>query len=63
MPPWWRPLLGVAGVCAGLGGMAIAGITSAHGLNWALLLVPVISVYLGGVARLPYLGRHLSRMA
>jgi peptidoglycan/LPS O-acetylase OafA/YrhL len=52
-PPWWRPLLAVVGVCAGLGGMAIAGIISVHGLNWALLLVPVASVYLGGVARPP----------
>jgi hypothetical protein len=47
----------------GLGGMAIAGITSAHGLNWALLLVPVIGVYLGGMARLPRLGRHHPKMA
>jgi hypothetical protein len=43
--------------------MAIAGITSAHGLNWALLLVPVISVYVGGVARPPRLGRHQPKMA
>jgi peptidoglycan/LPS O-acetylase OafA/YrhL len=52
-PPWWRPLLAVTGVCAGLGSLAIAGVASAHGLNWALLLVPVISVYAGGVARAP----------
>jgi hypothetical protein len=52
-PPWWRPLLAVTGVCAGLGSLAIAGIASVHGLNWALLLVPIISVYAGGVARPP----------
>jgi hypothetical protein len=52
-PPWWRPLLAVTGVCAGLGSLAIAGIASVHGLNWALLVVPIISVYAGGVARLP----------
>jgi hypothetical protein len=62
-PPWWRPLLGVAGVCTGLGGIAIAGITSAHGLNWALLLLPVASVYLGAVACPPHLGRHHPKMA
>jgi peptidoglycan/LPS O-acetylase OafA/YrhL len=62
-PPWWRPLLAVVGVCAGLGGMAIAGIVSAHSLNWVLLLVPVISVYLGGVARPPRVGRRHPKMA
>lgn len=55
-PPWWRPLLAVTGVCAGLGSVAIAGIANAHGLNWALLLVPIISVYVGGVARRPNRG-------
>ncbi len=62
-PPWWRPLLAVAGLCTGLGGMAIAGIASVHGLNWALLLVPVASVYLGGVARPPRPGRHHPKVA
>jgi hypothetical protein len=62
-PPWWRPLLAMAGVCAGLGAMAITGVISAHGLNWALLLVPVASVYLGGVARPPHLGRHHPKTA
>jgi peptidoglycan/LPS O-acetylase OafA/YrhL len=62
-PPWWRPLLAVAGVCAGLGAMAIAGIISAHGLNWVLLLVPVLSVYLGGVAQPPRPGRHPPKTA
>jgi hypothetical protein len=52
-PPWWRPLLAVTGACAGLGSLAIAGIASVHGLNWALLLVPIISVYAGAVARPP----------
>ena len=58
-PPWWRPLLAVSGVCAGLGSLAIAGIASVNGLNWALLLVPIISVYAGGVARSPRIrARH-----
>lgn len=58
-PPWWRPLLAVTGVCAGLGSLAIAGIASVHGLNLALLLVPIVSVYAGGVARPPSLrARH-----
>jgi hypothetical protein len=35
----------------------------AHGLNWALLLVPVASVYLGGVASPPRLGRHQPNIA
>jgi hypothetical protein len=43
--------------------MAIAGIISVHGLNWVLLLVPVISVYLGGVTRPPRVGRHHPKMA
>ncbi len=57
-PPWWRPLLAVTGVCAGLGSLAIAGIASVNGLNWALLLLPIVSVYAGGVARLPTLHIH-----
>jgi peptidoglycan/LPS O-acetylase OafA/YrhL len=57
-PPWWRPLLAVAGVCTGLAATAITGVISVHGLNWALLLVPVASVYLGGVARPPRLRHH-----
>ncbi|HEX9030262.1 MAG TPA: acyltransferase [Streptosporangiaceae bacterium] len=58
-PPWWRPLLTVAGTCAGLGALAIAGIASASGLNWVLLVLPIVSVYAGGVAMPP--GERVSR--
>ena len=52
-PPPWRPLLAVAGACAGLAALAVVGIADEHGLSWGLLLLPVVSVYVGGVARLP----------
>ncbi len=52
-PPAWRPVLGVAGVCAGLAALAVVGIAGADGLRWPLLVLPVLSVYVGGVARLP----------
>lgn len=60
-PPWWRPLLAVAGTCAGLGALAILGIASSGGLNWVLLVAPIVSVYVGGVARPPrWLAGHAS---
>ena len=37
-PAWWRPLIAVGGVCAGLGTLAVVGLVSASGLNWPLLL-------------------------
>ena len=52
-PPPWRPLLAVAGACAGLAALAVVGIADETGLRWGLLLLPVVSVYVGGVARLP----------
>jgi hypothetical protein len=52
-PPAWRPALGVAGVCAGLAALAVVGIAGADGLRWPLLVLPVVSAYVGGVARLP----------
>jgi surface polysaccharide O-acyltransferase-like enzyme len=52
-PPPWRPLLAVAGACAGLAALAVLGIADQTGLRWGLLLLPVVSVYVGGVARLP----------
>lgn len=52
-PPPWRPLLAVAGACAGLAALAVLGIADETGLSWWLLLLPVVSVYAGGVARLP----------
>ena len=52
-PSPWRPLLAVAGACAGLATLAVLGIADETGLRWGLLLLPVVSVYVGGVARLP----------
>ena len=52
-PRPWRPLLAVAGSCAGLAALAVLGIADEHGLSWGFLLLPVVSVYVGGVARLP----------
>jgi fucose 4-O-acetylase-like acetyltransferase len=52
-PPPWRPLLAVVGACSGLAALAVVGIADETGLRWALLLLPVLSVYVGGVARLP----------
>ena len=52
-PPWWRPVIAVAMVCAGLGLLAAIGIADADGLNGLVLSLPVIGVVLGGVARLP----------
>ncbi|HVB44816.1 MAG TPA: acyltransferase [Streptosporangiaceae bacterium] len=60
-PPWWRPVLAAAGVCAGLGALAVLGLASAHGLNWALLVLPIVSVYLGGVAKPPWSGFAAAR--
>lgn len=52
-PPWWRPLFAVLGVCAGLGALAVLGIAAADGLHVWLLVVPLGSLVLGGVARSP----------
>jgi hypothetical protein len=51
-PPWWRPVIAVALVCAGLGFLAALGIADADGLNGLIISLPVIGVVLGGVARL-----------
>ena len=48
-PAWWRPLLAVAGVCAGLGLLAAVGIADDAGLNGLILALPVLGVVLGGV--------------
>jgi hypothetical protein len=56
-PAWWRPLLAVLGICAGLGLLAAIGIADAEGLNGLVLSLPIIGVILGGVARLPNASR------
>lgn len=52
-PPWWRPVLAVALVCAGLGLLAAIGIADEDGLNGLVLSLPIIGVFVGGIARLP----------
>ncbi len=52
-PPWWRPVLAVVFICAGLGLLAAIGIADADGLNGLVLSLPVIGVVVGGVSRLP----------
>jgi hypothetical protein len=52
-PPWWRPLLAVVAICAGLGLLAAIGIADADGLNGLVLSLPIIGVVIGGVAQLP----------
>ncbi len=50
-PPWWRPVLAVVGVCAGLGLLAAIGIADDDGLNGLVLALPILGVILGGVSR------------
>jgi fucose 4-O-acetylase-like acetyltransferase len=53
-PAWWRPVSAVALICAGLGFLAAIGIADERGLNGLVLSLPVIGVFLGGVAHLPW---------
>ena len=53
-PAWWRPVLAVLLICAGLGFLAAIGIADEDGLNGLVLSLPVIGVVLGGVARVPW---------
>jgi hypothetical protein len=53
-PAWWRPVLAVVLICAGLGLLAAIGIADEDGLNGLVLSLPVIGVVLGGVARVPW---------
>jgi hypothetical protein len=53
-PLWWRPVLAVLLICAGLGLLAAIGIADEDGLNGLVLSLPVIGVVLGGVARMPW---------
>jgi surface polysaccharide O-acyltransferase-like enzyme len=52
-PLWWRPVLAVVGICAGLGLLAAIGIADDEGLNGLVLSLPIIGVVIGGVSRLP----------
>jgi surface polysaccharide O-acyltransferase-like enzyme len=52
-PPWWRPVVGVLLVCAGLGLLAAVGIADEEGLNGMILALPLLGVILGGIARMP----------
>jgi surface polysaccharide O-acyltransferase-like enzyme len=52
-PPWWRPVLAVVAICAGLGLLAAIGIADDDGLNGLVLSLPIIGVVIGGIARLP----------
>lgn len=51
-PAWWRPIVAVLLICAGLGLLAAIGIADEDGLNGLVLSLPVIGVILGGIARL-----------
>ena len=51
-PPWWRPAIAVAFVCAGLGLLAAIGIADEQGLNGIILTLPIAGVVLGGVVAL-----------
>jgi peptidoglycan/LPS O-acetylase OafA/YrhL len=56
-PAWWRPVLAVVGICAGLGLLAAIGIADEQGLNGLVLSLPIIAVIIGGVFRIPGRGR------
>ena len=53
-PAWWRPVLAVGLICAGLGFLAAIGIADEDGLNGLVLSLPVVGVVIGGVSRLPW---------
>ncbi|MGH8949883.1 MAG: acyltransferase family protein [Acidimicrobiia bacterium] len=56
-PSWWRPVLAVLGICAGLGLLAAIGIADDEGLNGLVLSLPILGVVVGGISRLPALRR------
>lgn len=51
-PAWWRPIVAVLLICAGLGLLAAIGIADEDGLNGLVLSLPVIGVILGGITRI-----------
>ncbi len=53
-PQWWRPVLAVTLICAGLGLLAGIGIADEQGLNGLVLALPIVGVLVGGVAHLPW---------
>jgi hypothetical protein len=53
-PRWWRPVLAVLLICAGLGLLAAIGIADEDGLNGLVLSLPIVGVVVGGVARMPW---------
>lgn len=53
-PIWWRPVLAVVFICAGLGLLAATGIADEGGLNGLVLSLPVVGVLVGGIARMPW---------
>ncbi|HXV70413.1 MAG TPA: acyltransferase [Acidimicrobiia bacterium] len=53
-PAWWRPVVAVALVCAGLGLLAAIGIADEDGLNGLVLSLPIVGVVAGGVSHLPW---------
>jgi hypothetical protein len=52
-PAWWRPVIAVLAICAGLGFLAAIGIADADGLNGLVLALPILGVVLGGISRWP----------
>jgi surface polysaccharide O-acyltransferase-like enzyme len=56
-PQWWRPVVAVMLVCAGLGFLAAIGIADEDGLNGLVLSLPVIGVIVGGITHLPIVRR------
>lgn len=52
-PPWWRPVVAVGAICAGLGLLAAIGIADEDGLNGLVLSLPILGVFIGGIAALP----------
>jgi hypothetical protein len=53
-PQWWRPVLAVLMICAGLGFLAAIGIADEQGLNGLVLALPIVGVFVGGVAHMPW---------
>jgi hypothetical protein len=51
-PAGWRPVFAVLAICAGLGLLAGIGIADDDGLNGLVLTLPILGVFLGGIARL-----------
>ncbi len=52
-PAWWRPVLAMVFMCAGLGFLAAIGIADEDGLNGLVLSLPIIGVIVGGIAQMP----------